>query len=73
MVADLALPGDAGGVAADGLGNAKVNELELPLHHEEVGGLQIRVHYPGLVNRLDCLQQQADSRLWHVSVSHLPI
>ncbi len=38
---DLTLPSNAGGVAANGLGNAKVNELELPLYHEEVGRLQI--------------------------------
>ncbi len=38
---DLAHPSNAGGVAADGLGNAKVNEFELPLYHEEVGRLQI--------------------------------
>lgn len=28
----------------DGLGDAKVDELQLPLHHQEVGGLQVGVH-----------------------------
>ena len=37
----LALSGNAGGVAADGFGNAEVNQLELPLNHEEVGRLEI--------------------------------
>ena len=31
--ADLALPGNAGGVTAYGLCNAKVDQLELALHH----------------------------------------
>lgn len=37
----LALPGNASGVAADGFSNAKIDELELPLNHEEVGRLEI--------------------------------
>jgi hypothetical protein len=28
----------------DGLGDAKVDQLKLPLHHQEVGGLQVAVH-----------------------------
>lgn len=41
MCVYLALPGNAGGVAADGFSNAKINELELPLNHEKVGRLEI--------------------------------
>lgn len=37
----LTLPGNAGGVTADSLGNAKVNQFQLAFHHEEVGRLQI--------------------------------
>ena len=54
-LAHLALPCNAGGVTADCLCNAKVNELELALHHEEVGRLEVRVDNPGLVNGLDRL------------------
>ncbi len=35
----LRLPGDRGGVTPDGLGNTKVDQLQLPLDEEVVGGL----------------------------------
>ena len=38
--AHLALARDGGGVAADGLGYAKVNQFELALHKQVVGGLR---------------------------------
>lgn len=56
----LALPGNAGGITAYGLGNPKIDQLELALHHQEVGGLQIRVYNPGLMDCLNGLQPP-----WH--------
>lgn len=38
---NLAFSSNAGSVTADGFGYAKVNELELPLHHQEVGRLEV--------------------------------
>ena len=62
MEAYLALPGNAGGVTAYGLCNAKVNQLELALHHQEVGWLEIRMHDPGLVDCLDSLQPHSTAK-----------
>ncbi len=55
----LALAGDGRRVRLDGLGNAEVDELQLPLHHEEVGGLEIRVHDARLMDRVDRLPVSA--------------
>ena len=55
----LGLASNAGGVAIDGFGYAKVNELELPLHHQEVGWLQVTVHNPGFVDRMHSLHARA--------------
>ena len=56
-VADLRLTGDGGSVALNGLGDAKVDELELALHHQEVGWLEVRMHDACCVNDLHCLHQ----------------
>lgn len=40
----LRLPCNGCCVPTDGLGNAKVNELELPLNQQEVGWLQVTVN-----------------------------
>ena len=48
--ADLRLARDAGGVALDGLRDAKVDQLQGALHHQEVGRLQVAVDDPGLVD-----------------------
>ncbi len=52
----LVLAADGCGVALDGLGDAKIDELELPRHQQEVGGLQVRVHDARLVDRVHSLQ-----------------
>lgn len=43
------------GVRGDGLGDAKIDELELALHHQEIGRLQVAVHDARLVDRVHCL------------------
>ena len=42
----LCLSGNGGSVILNGLGNAEVNQLELALHQQEVGWLEVRVHNP---------------------------
>lgn len=50
----LALARDRSGVVLDGLRNAKVNELQLPLHHQEVGGLEVGVDDAQVVDVRHC-------------------
>ena len=52
----LALPCYAGGVAVDGFGDAKVDQLKLPLHHQEVGRLQVRMHNASFMDGVHGLQ-----------------
>jgi hypothetical protein len=46
----------AGVVGVDGVCDAEVDELEAPLHEQEVGGFQVRVHDVLLVDRGDAVE-----------------
>lgn len=54
--AHLRLPGNGCCVAADCLGNAKVDEFQLALHEQEVCWLEVAVHNALLMNTSNSLQ-----------------
>jgi hypothetical protein len=54
-VADSAghvLTEDGSRVSAAGLGDSKIDELDLPTYQDEIGGLQIRMYHTFIVHRL---------------------
>jgi len=46
----LTIPNNVCGVVVEGFSDAKVDQLELPVHKHKICGLQVSMHYASIVD-----------------------